>query len=222
VTEPTDKSQKVELLTPGKTAPKEARKRGRPRGPATIEITIDDTVVKVPTDVGNVPKRPPMSPADIRAAVDRIGELMLFAGGEVKARREMAKLWGWTSLRTNKVIRTILASWHKDDEKNRKYHKSQAIRRLQSHIDAAKKRGSFAAVMAGEMQLAKIQGTEEPLQVKVDSTLGPAVAGVLAGLDMLMMEALVREHDELVETARRAPALPQNIIPDAEFTEDDK
>ncbi len=170
-------------------------------------------------------ERAKMGPGDIRAAVAEISKMITFAGGETKARAWARDTHGWSARRTNKVIGKVLEIWHRDDAKTLRYTKSQAVRRIREHIDRASARGQMAAVMVGEGLLARIQGTEAPVQIEAHHQV-TGVFAVLEGMDVADMQRLADEHTEmetLATEARQLRALapaPQLLAPRETITDD--
>lgn len=162
-----------------------------------------------------------MSAEQIREAVAEVEGLIVYQRGEADSVKLMREKWGWTRARTKKVIQAIYRSWHKQDEANRKVTKSQAIRRLETNMRLARAKGQFAAVAAMETQLAKIQGTEVPIAIKVDAVLGPIVGNVLAGMDVEMMAAMAAQYDALQQAVKQLPAPKKLDVMDGEVVSDE-
>lgn len=76
------------------------------------------------------------------------------------------------------------------------YKKAFAEKRIHTHIAKASKRGAWGAVANLEAQLARIQGTEEPVEQKVtvDARLQTATLQVLGELTPEQVQELVAEE----------------------------
>jgi hypothetical protein len=163
-----------------------------------------------------IERRSGMTGEHIKAATEEVADMITYPNGEVKARKAMRTKYGMTNKQTNRLIQAILRTWHRESASAAKYTKVQSIRRIEGHLRAAATKQSWAAVAMFEMQLAKIQGTEEPIVHKVDVNLGPVLSALIGGMDIDYMEKLAMEYDQATRPA--LPAKPE--VQDAEFIDE--
>jgi hypothetical protein len=171
---------------------------------------------EAPSGTSRPPVRTGMTRDQIKEATEIVSDLITYPRGEVLARKEMKLRFGMSHKQTDRLVQAILRSWHRDTAKNAKYTKVQSIRRIEGHLRAAAKKQSWAAVAMFEQQLARIQGTEEPIVHKVDVNLGPVLSALIGGMDIDYMEKLALEYDQATR-----PALPaKHEVKDAEFIDE--
>jgi len=126
-------------------------------------------------------------------------------------------------VRVTKIMTRIRERWAHEDQNMRAQWKSAAIRRLTQHIENAKGAiadngtyydANFPAIASFERELAAIQGTHEPLEVKMDLQVSQAVAHAIVAMtpeqvqhalaDMLEMERKATLWDATAE--KKLPA----------------
>lgn len=158
-----------------------------------------------PTLSTHVAKRAKLTREQIKEITAEVEEMVAYPGGEKRAIQVVRKKYGISKRQVERLVKAVFDAWHREDERNRKFTKAQAIRRLTKHIQTAATAGKWTVVAMLEERLARIQGTEEAQVIKVDATLGPAIGGVLAGLDVSTLERMAKDYDALL--SGKSPSL---------------
>lgn len=100
-------------------------------------------------------------------------------------------------------------------DENAPLHKAMASRRIQRHINEARKARQWGAVANLESQLSKVQGTESPTEqhITVDARLQQATLQVLGGMTQAQVQELIAEE------LKRMPdtvTIPPHCLPQEE------
>ena len=101
-----------------------------------------------------------------------------------------------------RLINEVRGVWEQEDLERAVYNKSAAVRRHQDHIQKASKKGQWPAVAMLETNLARIQGTNEPLEIHVndDSRVNDALVRVLGMANPeKLREMVTQERERFIE-----------------------
>jgi len=115
-------------------------------------------------------------------------------------RLELAKRFGMTNKATDRLVQTIFDEWRETDAARAEHQRSAQIRRLQSHIVAAREAGKYAAVATLERLLADILGTLEPIRVEVSASVQvqQSVLHVLSSMNAEQIRQLANRQREIL------------------------
>jgi hypothetical protein len=121
----------------------------------------------------------------------------MFANGvdRVQIIAECRKRFGIGRTATLQLLAEVLKEWGRIEDERRPYHRTAQIRRLQSHIAAARAKNAWSAVANLERLLAQILGTLEPLEVRVKADVV-----VKESLELAVSSL---SHDQIRELANR-------------------
>jgi hypothetical protein len=121
----------------------------------------------------------------------------MFANGvdRIAIIAECRKRFGIGKTITLNLLAEVLKEWGRIEDERRPHHRIAQIRRLQSHIAAARSDKKWAAVANLERLLAQILGTLEPLEVRVKADV------VVKESLELAVSSLT--HDQIRELANR-------------------
>lgn len=143
--------------------------------------------------------------------VQRLEQLMLLMPGvtEPQIKRVMREQHGCGRGRTVRLMRDIWARWARDDQEQRPHLKEQAVRRMSNYLVKASQRAlsekatpaDWELLMTIEVQLARLQGTNEPIVVKHEDVVVNALVPVLSDLTPEQVE---KYHEEWKQTQQMA------------------
>ncbi len=110
--------------------------------------------------------------------------------------RVMMQEFNMTDSESEVLKEQVLARALSESEHRKPFKKALAEKRISDHIAKASKRGAYGAVAALEGQLARIQGTEEPVESKltVNARLQTATLHILQGMPQEQIDELIAEE----------------------------
>lgn len=111
------------------------------------------------------------------------------------------KKFGMTRAAAKRLIRECEHALHEQSKALLPVLKSKAVNRLHAHIVKAAKDGSWNAVAALEGRLARIQGTEAPveLNVNVEAEVRESVVALLSTLPPATVATLAQQGAQLLQ-----------------------
>jgi hypothetical protein len=120
--------------------------------------------------------------------------------------------------RTRTIVARVFEDWSKVDQETRKHERSAQLRRLKKYIRECDGRPTpdgkswiekpnHQARAKYEELLAKIAGTNAPIELSVNVQVSDALAGVLNNLDEDSVQAMLDEYYETKALAERAKQL---------------
>lgn len=114
----------------------------------------------------------------------------------------------------NALVPHVFKEWADEDTARRPHQKRAAVKRMHSHIAAARAAKNWNAVASLERLLAQMQGTLEPIEINVnlDATIRESVINVVA----MASPERIRDLATHALRMRRAARLPLPAPPPAE------
>ena len=191
-------------------APAKARRKASPTKPL---------VPKKPLPTPNIELRPAepgkkYSPAETREHTQAIDQLLTQGHTENRIVQHMAETFHVGRARTRRLIERVRAEWLKTDAETRKHERSAQVRRLKRCIRDCKDPNTGKvlpkmdrAVHAYEELLAKIVGTNAPIEMNLNVQVSDALLGVINALDEDSVAAMLDEYYETKALAERAREL---------------
>lgn len=112
-----------------------------------------------------------------------------------------------------RLISEVRQIWDQEDAERQQWAKAAAVRRHQDHIRKASAKGAYTAVAMLETNLARIEGTNEPLEIHIndDSRVNDAVMRVLGMTDPTKLRALVAQERERYVEAEGVEVVPPKL-----------
>ena len=140
--------------------------------------------------------RPAVAPPEAAKRRSTMATLLVNGLSDEEIARAMASEYGMGEDECEVLRVQVAERMMAESDARKPFKKSMAEKRIHRHIASASKRGAWGAVANLEAQLARIQGTEEPLEQRIttDVRLQTATLQVLGSLSNEQVEALVSEE----------------------------
>lgn len=197
-------------------APAKARRKASPTKPLVPKKKLPEP---------ELPLRPAVplkkyGPAETREHTQAIDSLLIQGHTENAIVKHMADVFHVGRQRTRRLIQRVHAEWQKIDAETRKHERSAQIRRLKRCIRDTKdpNTGKVLPKMdranhAYEELLAKIAGTNAPIEMNVNVQVSDALLGVINALDEDSVQSMLDEYYETKALADRARELKIQLPP---------
>lgn len=140
--------------------------------------------------------RESISPKEAAKRRGFMSKLLVNGASDDEVRSVMKKEFGLDEHEADLLADQVAERMLQESAKKKPYKKAMAEKRLHGHIARAAARNAWGAVGVLEGQLARIQGTEEPIEtnIKVDARLQQATLTVLGQMSPEQVQELVAEE----------------------------
>ena len=145
-----------------------------------------------------------VTPTELAKRANSMEQLLMHGVSDETIARTMQSEYSMTESESEQLQVSVAQRILAESAARSPYKKALAEKRLHNHIMKASKRNAFGAVANLEGQLARIQGTEEPVESKVTihARLQTATLHLLASMPQEQVDELIAEELALAAGSR--------------------